>query len=424
MTPLERARVRMSALGLWGPRQQMGRRWPMGCIALEVTQRCNLDCTACYLSESSEALHDLPLEEIFRRIAAIRADYGAGADVQITGGDPTLRPAGELETIVRRLREAGLRPTLFTNGIRASRALLAQLAAAGLEAVAFHVDTTQRRRGYADEAALNALRDEYLERSRGLRLAVYFNTTVTGANLRDIPELVRFFVRRSGIVRLASFQLQASTGRGVLGPRAPAVSIAAAIESIRQGTGTRLNFDAMDVGHARCNRYAMSLVAGERVYDVLDDDALVAETLEKTALTPLDRTRPWRALGAFAAALARHPRTLARCLGWAARKAWSMRRDLVAARGRVRKLSFFVHNFMDAGELDAERVAACSFMVASAEGAVSMCAHNARRDDYLLRPAALIGGFWDPVSGRVYARPVVRPVRLTRRNARGRARLA
>src|SRR6266852_927953 len=99
--PLERARRNMTALGLWNPRQQMGRRWPVGCVALEITQRCNLDCTACYLSESSEALHDLPLEEVFRRIDQIRSSYGPGTDVQITGGDPTLRRGGELTAIAR-----------------------------------------------------------------------------------------------------------------------------------------------------------------------------------------------------------------------------------------------------------------------------------------------------------------------------------
>jgi len=424
MTPLDHARARMRELGLWSPRQQMGRRWPMGCVALEVTQRCNLDCTACYLSESSEALRDLPLQEVFRRIDAIRDWYGPGTDVQVTGGEPTLRPAGELEEIVRRTRQAGLRSTLFTNGVRAGRALLARLATAGLEGVAFHVDTTQQRKGFATEAALNALREEYLGRARGLPLAVYFNTTVHGANLGEIPALARFFVENCDAVGFASFQLHADTGRGVLGSRATEVSIGRVIEAIRLGAGAPLDFDAIDVGHSHCNRYALALVANGRAYDALDERSLVESLLEASAGARLDRAHRRRAAAQFATALMRHPATLARALQWAARKAWSMRRDLVAARGRVRKLSFFVHNFMDACALDPERLAGCSFMVASGEGPVSMCEHNARRDDYLLRPALLPGGFWDPVSGRMHARPTVQPVRLTRKNARGWARAA
>ena len=32
-------------------RQVLGKRSTIGCVALEVTQRCNLDCTLCYLSD-------------------------------------------------------------------------------------------------------------------------------------------------------------------------------------------------------------------------------------------------------------------------------------------------------------------------------------------------------------------------------------
>jgi len=88
-----------------------------------------------------------------------------------------------------------------------------------------------------------------------------------------------------------------------------------------------------------------------------------------------------------------------------ANSTWQMRRDLITARGRVSKVSFFIHNFMDACRLERERVAACAFKVATADGPVSMCLHNARRDDFLLQPLAIQMGpqpaFWNPVTGRL-----------------------
>ena len=60
--PTQRARDAMQRSGCAGPGQQMGSRWPIGCVALEITQRCNLDCTLCYLSENSESVRDIPLE--------------------------------------------------------------------------------------------------------------------------------------------------------------------------------------------------------------------------------------------------------------------------------------------------------------------------------------------------------------------------
>src|SRR5262245_61402176 len=210
--------------------QVLGRRSTIGCVALEITQRCNLDCTLCYLSESSESVKDLPLEVVFDRIDRIREIYGPGVGVQVTGGDPTLRPREELVAIVRRVADAGLRPSLFTNGIRATRDLLRELADAGLFDVAFHVDTTQRFKKYADEEALNEVRRQYIERARGIPIAVIFNTTVHAGNIEEVPMLVRFFRSHSDIVGMASFQVQAATGRGEWRVRAPHVTAEAVRE--------------------------------------------------------------------------------------------------------------------------------------------------------------------------------------------------
>jgi sulfatase maturation enzyme AslB (radical SAM superfamily) len=54
-----------------------GRRVAIGCVAREITQRCNLDCSYCHLSEYSEALRDIPIEEVFRRIDLIVARHEA-----------------------------------------------------------------------------------------------------------------------------------------------------------------------------------------------------------------------------------------------------------------------------------------------------------------------------------------------------------
>ncbi len=87
-----------------------------------------------------------------------------------------------------------------------SRELLAELAANGLTDVAFHVDTTQARSGYDSERALTVIREAYIERARGLGLSVSFYTTITVDNQQEIPNLVRFFMRHSDVIRMGSFQ--------------------------------------------------------------------------------------------------------------------------------------------------------------------------------------------------------------------------
>ena len=102
-------------------------------------------------------------------------------------------------------------------------------------------------------------------------------------NLEQIPEIVAFFTRNSDAVRLASFQLHADTGRGVLGRRDARITIASVRRQIELGAGTSLSFDTAQIGHARCNRYAMALVINGKVYDVLDDSELFNEVLAHTA---------------------------------------------------------------------------------------------------------------------------------------------
>jgi molybdenum cofactor biosynthesis enzyme MoaA len=406
---LSEARRRIIATDQWAGSQLMGRRWPIGCVALEITQRCNLDCTACYLSEHSEAVKDVPVEELFRRIDLIFDHYGPNTNVQVTGGDPTLRKREELVAIVRRLSHKGMRASLFTNGIRAKRELLVDLVEAGLVDVAFHVDLTQERRGYDSEVALNEIRQDYIERARGLPLSVMFNATIFDRNFEEIPAIVRFFVRNCDVVRLASFQLQAQTGRGTLGRRSAAITVRSVQDQVEKGAMTSISFDALRVGHARCNRYGMIFVTNNKAYDVLDDRRLLEAIIERMPLLSFDRRSRSKVIATFVKGILTSPYLSIKAVGWVVRKVWQARADLWAAGGRVNKLSFVIHNFMDACRLEPDRVEACAFMAMTPGGPISMCLHNAKRDAFILAPLRLNGRdgeiFWDPLSGQTTESP-------------------
>jgi 7,8-dihydro-6-hydroxymethylpterin dimethyltransferase len=430
LTATERTRARLEKNGQWAPWQMMGRRMSIGCVALEITQRCNLDCTYCYLSESSEALKDIPLKEVFRRIDEIFEFYGPNTDVQVSGGDPTLRQRDELVAIVRYIKETGMRSSLFTNGIRATREMLEELVEAGLEDVAFHVDMTQERKGYQSEVELNAVRLEYINRARGLPLSVIFNTTAFPGNFHEIPDVVRFFQGHADVVRFVSVQVGAEVGRGVdaeTDRERVTVNFNTVKQAICEGAGTQLNFDAASSGHRDCNAYAFGLIVNGKVFDFLYDSEFVQKTLHSSvgfAVNRANLVRMWLAIGRY---FASHPSIF---LGFAKRAfqlAWRERQHFVAARGRVHKLSYFVHNFMDASALDEERCEACSFMVMTPEGPLSMCIHNAKRDDYLLVPAAVKQEsklmFFNPVTGGYENQlPKNMSVLLNRKNARGSAK--
>lgn len=387
------------------PTQALGRRYAIGCVAVEITQRCNLDCTLCYLSESSEKVKDIPLPVVFERLRRIRETYGDGVSVQVTGGDPTLRKRDELVAIVREAARLGLEPSLMTNGIKLTRDLARELKEAGLTDVAIHVDLTQERKNYPSEAALNAVRREYIERVRGLGLHVIFNTTVFSGNFGEIPELVRFLRDNADVVSLASFQIQAVTGRGVLSERADEITLPNVRQKLAEACGTDLSWDNIRVGHPECNSVAYALIAKDRMLDLNRDPRLFAEIISATSDLKYSRIDAFdTALRVFVWSLGR-PRLLALLL-WNA-FLFLGRNAAVVWRGRkeIRKLTLIIHNFMDAAALVPERIAACSFMVATDKGFVSMCAHNAARETFITRPLQVETGegrrLWNPLSGQL-----------------------
>lgn len=370
--------------------QALGQRTAIGCVSLEITQRCNLDCTLCYLSEMSEDTLDIPMEEIKRRIDEILLTYGPRADVQISGGDPTLRKEDELIEIVRYCRSIGLQPALLTNGIKATRPLLQKLAAVGLTDVAFHVDMTQRLRKpdksyYQSEEELNAIREEYIERARGLGIAVVFNTTVCRENFHEIPMLARFFRDHADVVGMCSFQLHADTGRGVLRGRPDEIEPRNIIRIVNEALGAQINFDAFDVGHQDCNRIGYSFVCNKRVYNMWWDPSIINYMAKQFDGLVLDRGNPKRAVRQAVWHLLKRPRALARGLRFIGKHLRDMKSDLVASRFKVHKLSFVIHNFMGADCIVPERIDNCSFMVMTTDGPLSMCLHNAHRDDYITK---------------------------------------
>ncbi len=384
-TALNSTATRMGEL--FTPNQVLGRIHTIGCVAVEITQKCNLDCTLCYLSENSQSVKDIPIQEIYRRLDQVFEHYGAGTHVQITGGDPTLRKHKELIEIVRYARDIGLYPALFTNGIAASRKLLTNLADAGLCDVAFHVDTTQRRKEGDTELALNVIRTEYIQRAAGLGLHVMFNTTIHRENFEELPALVEFFKSHANEVGLVSFQLQAETGRGEWGRRDFIINQQTVREQINKGAKKNLPWDAIQVGHTECHSYLPTLVTNKNIFALVHSKEFFGSFINDFKSIRWDRLEKRSILvKSFAGTLLKKPHWWLKGIRYIAMQIRQMGTDLFKAKGRIYPLTFFIQNFMDANELDEKRVHACSFMVMTAKGPVSMCEHNANRDTYILQP--------------------------------------
>ncbi len=398
------------------PGQGLGQK-ATGCGAtIGIQPRCDFSCTGCYLGAEANRIPALPTAAILGQIDNLRAYLGPKSNIQITDGEATLRPTGELTEILRYARSVGAIPMVMTHGdsFRRRPGLLERLMIeGGLTEVSIHVDITQRGRvGYPNaktEEELTPLREELAgmvreaRRSTGRPLRAAMTLTVTRENLPQIAGVVQWLIRNRDAFSLVSFQPLAQVGRTRKGLEG--VSAAELWTEIGHATaafGLRLDSSGpMHFGHPECTRFVPLLSlerpgdSAPRLFQLIrnreEDVAVMREffdhglggvafrddrVLEKLARgAGLIRSAPGWFLG--------------RVRRWADTRfreeaGTSLGRLLVdALRGRVRMDGFTLtsHHFMSPAELHTdvgrERLAACVFRLPYKGEMVPMCRMNA-----------------------------------------------
>ena len=175
--------------------------------------------------------------------------------------------------------------------------------------------------------------------------------------------------------------------------------------ALSAGIGASLDFDTAAVGHAACTRYCAVLVAGDRAVSALGDPALLEDIL--TALANAEqRSDAYLDVRKAARQVARRRPLLAfRVLRHGLRLIWRLRGGLWSSKGKVHRMGVMIHSFMDAEQLEQDRCESCVFMVATNDGPLSMCVHNARRDDHIFAPVKISakngGTWWDAATGQM-----------------------
>jgi 7,8-dihydro-6-hydroxymethylpterin dimethyltransferase len=183
------------------------------CVLVEVTSRCNLNCSFCF-AQSGRECKDPALEylsECFQELVEKGCTF-----VQLSGGEPTLRE--DLPEIVAAAKSAGCENIqLNSNGIRLGedRAFTKALAQAGLSFVFMQFDGTEdvihqklRGRPLLEEkkAAIAACSEELL----GVTLVP---TVVPGVNDHNLGDILYFALSNSPAVRGVHFQPVSYFGR-------------------------------------------------------------------------------------------------------------------------------------------------------------------------------------------------------------------
>lgn len=351
-----------------------GRSRPMMAM-VEVTNRCNMDCPVCF-SDANNPAHDVPFDEVRRRLERLLAVTGTAIPIQISGGEPTVHK--DLSEIVALARHLGYRNIeLITNGIRIAQrpTLLAELKRRGLTAVYLQFDglraqTYRTIRGQD----MTDVRRLAIEAARQAGLCVTLAVAVArGVNDDELGDVIRFGVANIDTVRAINFQSATRfSGRFDLPDASDGYSLPDILGLIEAQAGVpAATFRSEHMGHPLCNAMSYVFVVGGRLEPLFQyvtrDDLLgflgadCRDTLHdlfagKAAFFARHLANPaaWRLIAKAAPIFGHNPLNVL----------------------RTRHLLLFAKSFMERDGLDAERVARCCYGITDAEGVYSFCAFN------------------------------------------------
>lgn len=343
------------------------------CVLMEVTQRCNLNCSVCFASSGGEA-EDPSLDKI-REWLQILAEAGK-AFVHISGGEPTVRD--DLPEIIRMIADMGFPYIqLNTNGIRLAQepGYAEKLREAGLSSVFMQFDGTKdeiyrKLRG----RNLFSIKENAIKNCGESSLGIVLvPTIVPGVNADNMGEMVRYGLSKAPDVRGIHFQPVSYFGRY---PDAPSdderITLPEVLREIERQTDGSIKveyFAPSGCDHARCGFHGDFVVIpdGSVKQLTVKRDQGCCCSKEKTSGVEKNRNfvkRRWVRDGSMSSLSMKKPGKMDEM-------------DVFLDRLKSHGFTITGMAFQDCWNIDLERLQECSLHVLSPQGRIiPFCAYN------------------------------------------------
>jgi radical SAM protein with 4Fe4S-binding SPASM domain len=186
---------------------------PVYSVSWNLTQRCNLHCTHCYMSAfaGADTSRELSTAECRRVIDEI-AVANPNVFLILTGGEPLLRK--DLFDLAACSADKGFTVVLGTNGVLLREPQARQMRQSGIQGASISLDSTDPQRHdtfrHLPGAWQGAVRATEALRTEGLDFSIH--TSITDWNVGEIPAMIDL-ARELG-ARVLNFFFLVRTGRG------------------------------------------------------------------------------------------------------------------------------------------------------------------------------------------------------------------
>ncbi|MBW8003543.1 MAG: radical SAM protein, partial [Planctomycetes bacterium] len=166
---------------------------------LEVNQKCNIVCRACYKHKFD---YTKPLEQVKKEFDLLLSMRNLNT-ITLAGGEPTLHP--DLSEIIRYITKKGILVQILSNGLALTDKLLRQYKKAGLKEILLHIDSFQTRPDMENircEKDLNKLRNKIAEKINRNGIISSLELTLYRNALPEFNKIVYFVLSNPKIYRL------------------------------------------------------------------------------------------------------------------------------------------------------------------------------------------------------------------------------
>lgn len=323
-------------------------------LEIEVTRNCNLHCPVCFMS-ADNGDDDPSLDEISAMYDTIAKAVGTDGAVQITGGEPTTRK--DLIDIIYMGREKGFWGIeVNTNGlvIASKPGYLEDLVAAGLTGVYLSFDGLT---GDVYEATCGRdilhIKKKVIERCREVGIQCVLSVAVVaGSNDQQLGDLLRYALDNSDVIAGLALQPAFTSGR-FEAERALPMSAGDVLQGLAdQSEGLLGLYDIWPLGcsHPLCDTGVFLVKSDEATHE----SGFIPATQLITPEEYHEAYSPDSPQG-------------------------SVFYDILYKKGVEVKtgLSVIVMNYMDAVNMDTQRLRECSMMVTVPDGrAIPFCSYH------------------------------------------------
>jgi 7,8-dihydro-6-hydroxymethylpterin dimethyltransferase len=248
------------------------------CVLIEVTDRCNLDCSYCFARQEQHVRPDPSFEEILAGFQFLSSRKLP--NIQLSGGEPTLRR--DLPQIIEAAKKMGIAYIqLNTNGLRLGmeNGYARYLADQGLSCVFLQFDGTcdsiyQKLRG----RSFLDIKMAAVENCGAADLGVVLvPTLVSGVNTDHIGKIIDYAVSRSPIVNGVHFQPVSFLGHYPESPdnqdRITLPDVLSQIELQTDGRFLKKHFSPSESKHPHCTFHGNFVIMPDGKITVLSSES-------------------------------------------------------------------------------------------------------------------------------------------------------